>query len=88
MNWSSWKCCWEFPIVVSADHSAAGDIDYQSTAGSGCTKGTDHDSTDWVVLGTSVGNLAKGWCAYEYYFQRPIPEASSSWPPSLCACCQ
>ena len=64
--------------MVSADHSAAEGIDCHSAAGSGCAEGTEHDSTDWVVLGISVGNLAKGWCAYEYYFQRPIPEASSS----------
>ena len=55
-----------FPVVVSADHSAAGDIDYQSTAGSGCTKGTDHDSTDWVVPGTSARSLAEGWYEDEY----------------------
>ena len=38
-----------FPIVVSADHSAAGDVDCHSTASSDCTEGTDHDSTDFVV---------------------------------------
>ena len=77
-----------FPIVLSADHSATEDIDYQSAAGSGCAEGTDHDSTDWVVPGTSAGSHAEGWCADEYYFQRPVPKASSSWPPFLCACCQ
>ena len=80
--------------MVSADHSAAGGVDCHSAvgmvdvAGSGCAKGTDHDSPDWVVLGTSARNLAEDWCADEYCFQRPVPEASSSWPPSLCACCQ
>ena len=82
------------PVVVSARYSAARGVDCHSAAGtvdvvgSGCAEDTDHDFPDWVVLGTSVGNLAKGWCAYEYYFQRPIPEASSSWPPSLYAYCQ
>ena len=47
--------------MVSADHSAAGDVDYNSAAGSGCAEGTDHDSTDWVVPGTSAGSLAEGW---------------------------
>ena len=49
-----------FPVVVSADHSAAGDVDYNSAAGSGCAEDTNHDSTDWEVPGTSVGSLAKG----------------------------
>jgi len=70
--------------MVSAGHSTAGDIDCHSAAntvdvaGSGCAEGTDHDSTDWVVPGTSVGSLAEGWCTDKYCFQRPIPEASSS----------
>ena len=55
-----------FPVVVSTDHSAAGDIDYHSTAGSGCTEGIDHDSTDWVVPGTSAGSLAEDWCEDKY----------------------
>ena len=80
--------------MVSTDHSAAGDVDCHSSAdtvdaaGSGCAEGTDHDSIDWVVPGTSAGSLAEGWWADEYCFQRPVPEASSSWPPSLCAYCQ
>ena len=74
--------------MVSADHSAAKDVDWHSAAGSGCAGGTGHDSTDWVVPETSTGSLAKDWCVDESYFQRPIPEASSSWPPSPCACCQ
>ena len=79
------------PVLVSTDHSTAGDVDRYSAvgtvdaAGLGCAEDTDHDSPDWVVLGTSVGSLAEGWCADEYYFQRPIAEAASSWPPSLCA---
>ena len=83
-----------FPIVVSTDHSAAEDVDCHSIAGTvdatgtDCAEGTDHDSTDWMVPGTSAGNLAEDWCMDGYYFHRPIPEASSSWPPSLCACCQ
>ena len=60
--------------MVSAGHSAAGDIDCHSAAGmvdvagSGCAEGTDHDSTDWMVLGTSAENLAEGWCADECCF--------------------
>ena len=76
------------PVMVSADHSVAEDVDYQSAAGLGCAEDTDHDSTDWVVPGISVESLAEGWYMDEYCSQRPIPEASSSWPPSLCACCQ
>ena len=67
-----------FPVVVSVDQSAAGDIGFHSAAGLGCAKGTDHDSTDWVVLDTSTGNLAEGWCTDEYYSQRPVLEVSSS----------
>ena len=65
-------------------HSAAGGIDCHSAADtvdvadSGCAEGTDHDSTDWVVLDTSTGNLAEGWCTDEYYSQRPVLEVSSS----------
>ena len=83
-----------FPAVVSAGHSAAGDVDFHSAAdtvdavGSGCTEGTNHDSTDWVVPGTSIRSLAEDWCADGYYSQRLVPEASSSWPPFLCAYCQ
>ena len=70
--------------MVSASHSAAGGVDCHSAVdtvdvvGSGCAEGTDHDSTDWVVPGTSAGSLVEGWCADKYCFQRPIPEASSS----------
>jgi len=80
--------------MVSTDHSAVGDVDFHSTAdmvdaiGSGCAEDTDHDSPDWVVLGTSAGSLVEGWCIDEYYFQRPVPEASSSWPPSPYVYCQ
>ena len=77
-----------FPIVVSADHSAAEDVDCHSAAGSSCAEGTDRDSTDWVVPRTSAGSLAEGWCVDEYCSQRPVPEASSSWPLFLCAYCQ
>ena len=56
------------PVVVSAGHSAAGDVDCHSVAGSSCAEGTDHDSTDWVVPGTSTGSFAKDWCADGYYF--------------------
>ena len=35
-----------FPVVVSADHFAAGDIDCHSATGLGYSEGTDHDSTD------------------------------------------
>ena len=84
MRWSSWGCCWVFPVVVSTGHSAAGDVDCHSAAStmdatdSGCAEGTDHDSTDWVDPGTSAGSLAEGWCVDEYCFQRPVPKASSS----------
>ena len=60
--------------MVSADHSTARDVDYHSAAGtvdvasSGCAEDTDHDSTDWVVPGTSIGSLAKGWCTDRYCF--------------------
>ena len=60
--------------MVSASHSTAGGVDCHSAAGMvdaaglGYTKGTDHDSTNWVVLGTSAGNLAEGWCVDEYCF--------------------
>ena len=57
-----------FLVVVFADHSAAEDIDYQSAAGLGCAEDTDHDSTDWVVPGTSTGSLAEDWYVDEYYF--------------------
>ena len=73
-----------FPVTVSAGHSVVGDVDFHSAAdtvdvaGSGYAEDTDHDFTDWVVPGTSAGSLAEGWCADEYYFQRPVPEASSS----------
>ena len=55
-----------FPVVVSADHSADEDIDCHSAAGSGCAEGTDHDSTNWVVLGTSAGSLAEDWYTDKY----------------------
>ena len=61
------------PIMVSASHSAAGDVDCHSAAGTvdaaglGCAEGTDHDSTNWVVPGTSAGSLAEGWCTDGYY---------------------
>ena len=74
--------------MVSADHSTAEDVDCHSAAGSGCATVTDHDSTDWVVPGTSAESLVEDWHADEYCSQRPDPEASSSWPPFLCACCQ
>ena len=64
--------------MVFADHSAAGDIDCHSAAGSGCAMGTNRDSTNWVVPGTSVGSLAESWCIDEYCFQRLVPEAFSS----------
>ena len=54
--------------MASADHSTARDVDCHSSAGSGCAEGTDHDSTDWVVPGTSAGSLAEDWYADEYYF--------------------
>ena len=73
-----------FPVMVSAGHSATGGVDCHSVAGMvdaaglGCAKDTNHDSTNWVVPGTSARILAEGWCADEYCFQRPIPEASPS----------
>ena len=73
------------PVVVSTDHSTTEDVDWHSAAGLGCAGGTCHDSTNWVVPETSARSLAAGWCVDEYYFQRTVPEASSSWPPSLCA---
>ena len=60
--------------MVSADHSAAGDVGFHSVAdtvgvaGLGCTEGTNHDSPNWVVPGTSTESLAKGWCMNEYCF--------------------
>ena len=57
-----------FPVVVSADHSAAEDIGYHSATSSSCARGTDHDSTDWGVLGTSAGSLAEDWHTDEYCF--------------------
>ena len=60
--------------MVSASHSAAGDVDFHSAvvtvdiAGSGCTEDTDHDSTDLVLPGTSAGSLAEDWSALGYYF--------------------
>ena len=45
--------------MVSADHSAAEDVDCHSAASFGCAEGTDHDSTDWMVLGTSVKTLLR-----------------------------
>ena len=74
--------------MVSADHSAIEDVDCQPAAGSGCAEDTNHDSTDWVVLETSARSLIEDWYVNEYYFQRPVPEASSSSPPSPCACYQ
>ena len=56
------------PVVASANHSAAEDVDWHSAAGSGCAGGTSHDSTDWVVPKTSAGSLAEGWCVDKYYF--------------------
>ena len=62
------------PIVVSAGHSAAWDIDFHSAtdtvdaAGLCCAEDTDHDSTDWVVPSTFARSLAEGWCADEYCF--------------------
>ena len=57
-----------FPVMVSANHSAAGDVDCHSATGSSYAEGTDHDSTDWVVPGTSAGSLVEGWCTDEYCF--------------------
>ena len=54
------------PVVVSIDHSAAEDVDCRSAASSGCAEGTDHDSTDWVVSGTSAASPAQGWCVDKY----------------------
>ena len=49
-----------FPVMVSADHSTAGDIDCHSAASLGCAEGPDHYSTNWVVPGTYAGSLADG----------------------------
>ena len=57
-----------FPVVVSADHSTAGNVDCHFGAGSDCAKGTDHDSTDWVVPRTSARSLVEDWYANKYYF--------------------
>ena len=57
-----------FPVVVSADHSTAKDVDCHSVAGSGCAEGTDHDSTNWVVPETSARSLVEDWYANKYYF--------------------
>ena len=77
-----------FPIMVSANHSAAEDVDCHSAVGSDCTEDTDHNSTNWVDPSTSTRSLVEGGCADEYYSQRPVPKASSSWPPSPYAYCQ
>ena len=77
-----------FPVMVSAGHSTAGDVDCHSAAGTVDIAGSDYDSIDYVVPGTSVRSLAEDWCADGYYSQRLVPEASSSWPPFLCAYCQ
>lgn len=74
--------------MVFADHSAAGDVDWHSAAGSGFAADTDYDSIDWVVPETSARSLVASWHVDEYCSQRLVPEASSSWPPSPCACCQ
>ena len=60
-------------------HSAAGTKD---VVGSGCS------STNWTVPGISIDSLVVDWCADKCYFKRPVPEASSSWLPSPCACYQ
>ena len=63
-----------FPIVVSAGHSTAEDVDCHSTAGTvdavgtNYAKGIDHDSTNWMAPGTSIGILAEGWCVDECCF--------------------
>ena len=63
-----------FPVVVSAGHSAAEDVDCHSTAGMAdvagldYAEGTDHDSTDWMVPGTPTRSLAGDWYADEYCF--------------------
>ena len=74
MHWSSWECCQALPVIVSAGHSTAGDVDCHSAAGTvdaariDCAESTDHDSTDWVVPGTFAGSLAEDWCMDEYCF--------------------
>ena len=61
-------------MVVSAGNSATGDVDCHSTAGtmdaasSDCAEDTDHDSPDWVVVGTSAGSLAEDWYVDGYCF--------------------
>ena len=54
------------PVVVSTDHSTTEDVDWHSAVGYGGAEDTDHDSTDWAVLGTSTGSLAEGWYMDEY----------------------
>ena len=73
---------------MSTDHSAAGDVDCHLAASKVDVAGSRCDSIDWVVPSTSIRNHAEDWYADEYCFQRPIPEASSSWPLYLCAYCQ
>ena len=54
--------------MVSADHFAARDVDYHSTTGMVNVAGSNCDSIDWVVPGTSAESLAEGWCMDEYCF--------------------
>ena len=50
--WRSLSWCLLASLLLRADcHSAAGTVD---VAGLGCAEGTDHDSIDWVVPGTSA----------------------------------
>ena len=53
--------------MVSADHSAAGDVDCHSAAGTVDAAGSGCDSTDLVALGASVGSFAIDWCIDVYY---------------------
>ena len=57
-----------FPVMVSAGHSTAGDVDCHSAAGMVDVASSGCNLIDWVVPGTSAGNLAEDWYTDEYCF--------------------
>ena len=56
------------PSVASVGCPAADSVGSAGAAETDCTRGTDHDSTETVVLGTSAKSPTTGWCVDEYYF--------------------
>ena len=65
------------PGVTSASCPTADSVGSANATESDCARGTDHDSTVKVVLGTFAENPAAGWCVDEYYLQRPVPASAS-----------